>query len=76
VLAPDARRVEIAGDFTDWQPVPMERVPAGRWRFDVRLAPGVHQLNVRVDGGAWEVPAGLASLRDEFSGGVGLLVVP
>jgi hypothetical protein len=39
------------------------------------IAPGVHRVNIRVDGGAWRPPPGLSVVRDEFGGEVGLLVV-
>jgi hypothetical protein len=83
LLVPGARRVEIMGDFTDWTPVPLVRVAARRgarrsgdlWAVEVVLAPGVHRVNVRADGGPWRPPAGLSVVRDEFGGEVGLLVV-
>jgi hypothetical protein len=39
------------------------------------IAPGVHRVNVRADGGPWRPPPGLSVVRDEFGGEVGLLVV-
>lgn len=75
--APAAQRVEIMGDFTDWTPVQMTRAPsAGTWATSLPIASGVHQINVRIDGGAWIVPAGLTTIRDEFGGSVGILLVP
>ena len=74
--APSARRVEIMGDFTDWAPVEMRagRAP-GTWVTTLPLGTGVRQVNVRIDGGEWSVPAGLATVRDEFGGSVGVLIV-
>jgi hypothetical protein len=37
---------------------------------------GLYRIDVRVDGGAWTVPPGLAAVPDDFGGEVGLLVVP
>lgn len=71
-----ASRVELAGDFTDWQPRTMVRLHEDTWTLQVPLAPGIHRLNVRVDGGRWIVPAGLTSIEDEFGSRVGLLVIP
>lgn len=72
-----ARSVEIMGDFTDWVPVQMTpSQPSGTWSISLPIASGVHQVNVRVNGGDWTVPAGLTALRDEFGGSVGLLLVP
>jgi hypothetical protein len=45
------------------------------WAVALVLAPGVHRVNVRVDGGPWRPPPGLSVVRDEFGGEVGLLVV-
>jgi hypothetical protein len=75
VRVPGARRVELMGDFTDWLPVSLERVSAEDWRLALAVAPGVHRVNIRVDGGEWLVPPGLTAVRDEFGGAVGLLVV-
>jgi hypothetical protein len=72
---PGARRVEVKGDFTDWQPVDLAAVGGGFWEARLRMTPGVHRVNMRVDGGAWIVPPGLPSLVDEFAGAVGIIVV-
>jgi hypothetical protein len=70
-----AERVELAGDFTDWQPVTLERTRGLDWELPVQLAPGVYRLNVRIDGGTWQVPRGATPQQDEFGGLVGLVVV-
>lgn len=72
-----AQRVEIMGDFTDWTPVRMDptRSP-GEWAISLPISSGVHQVNVRLDGGEWTVPAGLTPVKDEFGGSVGILLVP
>jgi hypothetical protein len=75
LLAPEARDVEVIGDFTDWTPVPLRRADGGRWEGAFRLTLGVHRVNVRVNGGPWRVPPGLAATPDDFDGEVGLLVV-
>lgn len=76
VLAPSAGVVELTGDFSDWSPVRLARSADGWWTVTLPLAAGTHQVNVRLDGGAWLVPPTLNTLRDEFGGEVGLLVVP
>jgi hypothetical protein len=75
VRAPRAQRVEVAGDFSGWLPVPLARNTDGWWTVPARLAPGTQQITVRIDGGAWLVPPGLQALADEFGGVVGLLTV-
>lgn len=74
LVAPGARRVELAGDFTDWESVALRR-DGERWTLELALAPGVHRLNVRADGGEWRVPPSLTAVDDGFGGRVGLLVV-
>lgn len=77
VTAPQAATtVEISGDFTNWDPVALVRRGDGRWSVALPLPAGVHQVTVRVNGGAWRVPAGLPTMDDEFGGVAGLLVVP
>ncbi|HEX6307089.1 MAG TPA: glycogen-binding domain-containing protein [Longimicrobiales bacterium] len=75
VLAPGARTVELMGDFTDWQPVALTRVGHGAWEIRLPLSPGVHRVNVRIDGGDWTVPAGARAEPSEFGGVVGVVVV-
>lgn len=75
VRAPGARRVELMGDFTDWQPIALRRAGHGWWEGAFPLAPGVYRLNVRVDGAEWGVPPGIPTVRDDFSGVVALLTI-
>lgn len=70
----EAARVEVAGSFSGWEPVPVTR-KGGYWEAQVHVPPGRHRVAYRVDGGAWRAPQGLARLR-EFDGEVGLIVVP
>jgi hypothetical protein len=46
------------------------------WTVDMRARPGVHHVSIRVDGGGWIAPPGLAPIDDDFAGQAGLLVVP
>jgi hypothetical protein len=71
---PGAGRAEIAGDFTDWQPVELTS-RGGWWELARPLAPGTYHLDVRLDGGSWTAPPGLLTVPDEFGGSVGVLVV-
>lgn len=70
-----ARSVELMADFTDWTPTALAEREPGVWELDRFISPGVHRVNVRIDGGEWIVPPGLSAARDEFGGAVGLLVV-
>jgi hypothetical protein len=75
VSAPGAQLVEVTGDFSGWSPVPMKEREGGTWEAGFSLPPGQYQMNLRVDGANWVVPPGLLSLKDEFGGSVGLLVI-
>ena len=72
---PGARKVELMGDFTDWQPLELRRVDVDRWEVRVPLRPGAHRLNIRIDDGEWGVPPGVTAITDDFSGVVGVLIV-
>lgn len=66
VHAPHARLVEFASDVTNWSPVALSRDRAGWWTGTFTVAPGIHQVSLRVDGQKWVVPPGLVSVTDEF----------
>ena len=74
VRAPEASRVQVAGDFTNWEVVPFTRAADGWWVVILPIPSGTHQLNVRLDGSAWLVPPGLTTITDE-SGSTGLMVI-
>ncbi len=76
VVARSARTVELMGDFTDWEVVPLQPTGADRWRVSLPVKPGTHRFNIRVDGGDWGVPPGVTALHDEFSGVVAVLHLP
>jgi hypothetical protein len=76
VRAPGATRVEVTGDFSNWEPVALSRAETGEWSAVLQLTRGTYRFNVRIDDGPWIVPAGVSRLEDEFGGDVGLLRVP
>ena len=73
--APSAARVELAGDFTAWQPVELRRAGDGWWETELPARAGTHEVSVRVNGGTWEAPPGLVVIVDELGGRSGLLVI-
>ncbi|MDQ2667472.1 MAG: glycogen-binding domain-containing protein [Gemmatimonadota bacterium] len=75
IHVPDARAVEIMGDFTDWEPRPMVRNGAA-FESTMRVTSGTHRLMLRIDGGEWRAPANTPTVDDDFGGRVGLLAVP
>jgi hypothetical protein len=75
INAPSARNVELNGDFTQWQPVRLTRAADGSWVATLPIAPGTHQMTIRLDGGRWIAPPGLLTSTDEFGGVVGILAI-
>ena len=67
--------VEIMGDFTDWTPIPLIRRGRDLWELLVPMAAGMHQINLRIDGGQWIAPPGVPAIKDGFNGEVGVLVI-
>jgi hypothetical protein len=74
--APRAHKVEVRGDFTGWESRALARGADGWYTLQTPLAPGTYQMNVRVDGAEWLPPPSLTTVRDEFGGVTGVLVVP
>ena len=71
----DVSRVEVSGDFTDWTPLELVPVHANWWAAVVRVPPGVHRVQIRLDGGAWLAPPGLPRADDGPGGPSGTLLV-
>jgi hypothetical protein len=67
--------VEVMGDFSDWEPMPLIRRGRDAWELLVPMTPGVHQINMRIDRGDWIAPPGMPARRDGFNGEVGIVVV-
>jgi hypothetical protein len=75
VWAPGARVVELMGDFVDWLPVPLIRQPNGEWRGYYHITPGLHRVNIRIDGTDIDAPVNWPVDKDEFLGSVALVLV-
>ncbi len=71
----NAASVDLMADFTDWQPVILEKL-GDAWRYAGEIQSGPHRILVRIDGGAWQPPANLPVVHDEFGGTAGLITVP
>ncbi len=66
----------VAGDFTGWEPVRMDR-RGELWRLELSLDSGVYRYAFRTGDGTWFVPEGFPGRRDDGMGGwVAVLVVP
>jgi hypothetical protein len=85
--APDGRAVirisarstkgtpSIAGDFTGWKPVPMQR-QGSHWTYTTQLDPGVYHYAFVGEDGTWFVPESVPGRQDDGMGGhVAVLVV-
>ncbi len=70
-----ATTVEVRGTFTGWKAMPMIKGKNGEWKLPIVLPSGVYSIAIRVDGGSWDGPSGLARAQDEFGENYGLLVV-
>ncbi len=64
VVAPDARSVELAGDFNGWNPEPMTR-SSDAWVLERVLSPGLQHFAFRVDGATWMVPDDAPGVADD-----------
>ena len=67
--------VEIMGDFSDWEPLPLIRRGRDQWELLVPMTAGIHRINLRIDRGEWIAPPGMPSVKDGFNGEVGVIVV-
>jgi hypothetical protein len=68
-------RVDVMGDFSDWSPLTLVRRGRDLWELSIPMSAGMHQINVRVDGGPWMAPPNLPVMKDGFGGDVGLMTV-
>jgi len=66
--------VEVAGDFTDWAPVALVPIGGDRWVTTLTIPPGLHQVQIRMDGGEWLAPPGLPTTQREFAGVAGVML--
>jgi len=70
VEAEGARSVQLAGDFSDWQPLVELADPDGDgiWSGRVPLEPGVHEYMFVIDGTEWMADPNAAGSRDDGFG--------
>jgi hypothetical protein len=67
--APQATRVALAGNFTNWQPsVQLNRSAGGVWTVVVPLVEGVHKYAFVIDGKVWQADPLAPSVSDGFGG--------
>jgi hypothetical protein len=59
----DAAEVKVAGDFTEWEPLPLTRSDDG-WTAALPIAPGIYHFGFFVDG-QWYVPTDAPGLTED-----------
>lgn len=74
--APGASSVDVAGDFTNWQPTIALQDPDGDgvWTGLVPMSPGIHQYMFVVDGTRWVTDPGAARHVDDGFGHLNAVV--
>ncbi len=75
---PGAATVSVVGSFNGWSPgaAPMKRTDDGRWKTEIRLAPGRFEYKLAVNGKTWIIdPENPLSVSDGFGGRNSVLVV-
>ncbi len=77
LVAPDARRVVVVGDFNDWDPTAAPLAgTSGVWSGEVEVPIGRHDYAFVVDGDRWvRDPSAPRAPADEFGNGYSVLVV-
>ena len=74
VWAPNARGINVVGDFNSWTPVPMTRA-GNAWSVTIPLPPGTYHFAFRSADGRWFVPESIAATIDDGFGGRSALLV-
>jgi 1,4-alpha-glucan branching enzyme len=76
-VAPDAKHVNLMGDFNDWSPEanPMKRQPDGAWLTQLPLHHGHHHYRFLVDGKPTLDPRAQGVARDHTGSKVSLIAV-
>ena len=66
--APDAHSVLLAGNFTDWQkvPIPLHKRQDGTWELQIDLSPGTYQYRFLVDGDWRDDPECTLRVANEY----------
>ncbi len=74
---PQASQAEIVGTFTDWHPVPMQKIgTSGYWSLTLKVPPGEHRYSYLVeDGNRLVDPTVAAREHDDFGGENSVIVV-
>jgi AMP-activated protein kinase-like protein len=72
---PGASRVDVVGDWTGWEPMPLERGPDGSWVMRAKLSPGTYRFSLVADGDRWVLPEGYDGVDDGYGDKVSIIVI-
>ena len=74
---PEAKSVNIAGSFNDWDAVglPMKATAQGRWALELDLPAGRYEFRLVVDGIWADVPGAAEAVENPFGSRNAVLVV-
>lgn len=70
LVAPSANRVELVGEFTQWElsPISLQKGVDAVWRVTLPLPAGLHQYRFIMDGEQQDDPECLASVLNSTGG--------
>ncbi len=70
-----AGSLEMRGELTDGETRALDRLTAGWWELVSQAEPGLHIVQVRIDGGAWRAPDELPTATTPSGEPAGTLAV-
>jgi 1,4-alpha-glucan branching enzyme len=73
--APEAKSVQLAGDFNQWTPVAMQQRPDGWWYLPLEVTHGHHQYRFLVDGRPALDPHATGTGQDDANEAVSIIAV-
>jgi 1,4-alpha-glucan branching enzyme len=78
LLAPEAREVQVAGNFNGWRPeaTPLKNTGAGEWLVRLSLRSGLYEYRFVVDGCWSEDPRAVQRAANPYGGFNSVLLVP
>jgi len=75
-LSENAKTVAVAGDFSDWNALQMEKGNDNSWVITLKVMPGKYQYSFVIDGDEWVPdPGSPRQVEDGFGGVNSVLVV-
>ncbi len=74
---PQAGQAKIVGTFTDWNPLPMQKIgKSGYWSLNLKVPPGVHRYSYLIEeSNRMADPTVAAREHDDFGGENSVIVV-